>query len=115
MQSKTRQYVFGVLAVAGVVATWYFNLRFMGEQAGFDIAAFVAGGYANAAASSFTNDLMIGVLAFLVFLVAESRRLGMRHVWVYVLLTFGIAFAFSFPLFLLMRERRLAELEGAPA
>ena len=61
MQSKIRQYAYGVLAVAGVVATWYFNLRFMGEQAGFDVAAFLAGGYANAAASSFTNDLMIGV------------------------------------------------------
>jgi hypothetical protein len=113
MRSKNRQYIYGVLAVAGLLATWYFNFRFMEEHDGFSVAAFLAGGYANAAASSLTSDLTVGVLAFLVLLVAESRRLEMSRPWVYVALTFGVAFAFAFPLFLLMRERRLASLERA--
>lgn len=37
----------------------------------------------------------------------EARRLGMRHLWVYVLGTVLVAFAFTCPLFLLMRERHL--------
>ena len=52
----------------------------------------------------------MSVVAFLVWLFAESRRLEMPRPWVYVVLTFGIAFAFAFPLFLLMRERRLARM-----
>jgi hypothetical protein len=37
----------------------------------------------------------------------EARRLGMRHWWVWPVLTFGIAFAFAFPLFLYFRDRRI--------
>jgi hypothetical protein len=32
----------------------------------------------------------------------------MKHAWAYVVLTFGVAFAFAAPLFLFMRERHLA-------
>ena len=41
-------------------------------------------------------------------MVVEGRRLGMRHLWFYVVATFLIAFAFTCPLFLFMRERLLA-------
>jgi hypothetical protein len=44
----------------------------------------------------------------MIWMVREARRLEMRHAWVYVVLVFGVAFAFACPLFLLMRERRLA-------
>ena len=109
MTSTTRQLVYAVLAVAGVVATWWFNLRFMAASGGaFSAVDFVRAGYANDAAASLTNDLTIGTLTFMVWSFAESRRLGMRHWWVWVVLTFGVAFAMAFPLFLLVRERRLA-------
>jgi hypothetical protein len=35
----------------------------------------------------------------------------MHRWWLYVVLSFSVAFAFAFPLFLFMRERRLQELE----
>ncbi|MFN8640422.1 MAG: DUF2834 domain-containing protein [Candidatus Binatia bacterium] len=108
MTSATRQAVFATLAVAGLLATWYWNLQFMRESGGtFSVADFVRGGYANSAAASLSNDLLIGTLAFLAFSYAEARRLGMRHWWVFPVLTFGVAFACAFPLFLLLRERRL--------
>ena len=47
------------------------------------------------------------VVTFLVFSFVEARRLGMQHWWVWPLLTFGIAFAFAFPLFLYFRDRRI--------
>lgn len=115
MQSSTRQVIYGLLAIAGLVATWTFNLQFMAQHGSFSVGEFIAGGYANPAASSLSSDLTVGVLAFLVWLVAEARRLRMRRAWAYVVVTFGVAFAFAFPLFLLMRERRLAELGAAPA
>ena len=94
----------------GLLATWYFNLAFMAEAGGsFDVAEFVAAGYANNASSSLSNDLVIGTVAFLVWSNQEARRLGMRHWWAYVVITFAVAFAVAFPLFLFMRDRRLSE------
>ena len=37
-----------------------------------------------------------------------ARRIGMRHAWIYPVLTFTVALGFAFPLFLFMRERHLA-------
>jgi hypothetical protein len=79
----------------------------MSGGGGFSLAQFVAGGYANPAASSLTTDLTVAFLAFLVWLPGEARRVGVRHWWIYVVLGFGVAFAFAFPLFLLVRDRRL--------
>lgn len=108
MDFTPRQIVYATLTAVGLVATWYFNLAFMAESGGsFDVADFVAATYANSASSSISNDLAVGTLAFLVWSFHEARRLAMRHWWAYVLLTFTVAFACSFPLFLLMRERRL--------
>lgn len=104
------------LAVLGGILTWYFNLQFMVETYGrlslaallqFDWLAFVYGGFANPAASSLSVDLLFVVMAGLVFLVSEARRLGMRHWWVYLLLSGLVAAAFAFPFFLFMREYAL--------
>jgi len=47
--------------------------------------------------------------AFLIWSFVEARRLTMPYWWIYALLTFSIALAFALPLFLLNRERRIAE------
>jgi uncharacterized membrane protein len=39
---------------------------------------------------------------------AEGSRLGMKRVWLYVVLSAVTAMAFTLPLFLAMRERHLA-------
>lgn len=113
MQSRARQWIYGILAIAGIAATMYYNLAFIEQHGGFSVALFVSESYANAASSSITNDLTVAVFAFLVFLFVEARRLEMRFVWVYFLLTFSVAFAFSLPFFLLMRERRLNQLASS--
>jgi hypothetical protein len=70
----------------------------------------------NPAASSLSRDLAIGATAVLIWIVSESRRLQMRGlVWV-LLSCFTLAFACGAPLFLYLRERRLAELaQQSPA
>jgi len=110
MQVTARQMAYLILAGVGLVATWYFNLQFIAESGGgLDYIGFFRAGYTNAASSSLSNDLLVGCGAFLVFSFFECRRLGLRHWWVWPLLTFGIAFAFAFPLFLYFRERRLEQ------
>jgi hypothetical protein len=108
MGMTVRQGIYAALAVAGVIATGYFNLQFMAEHGGFDISTFIAGGYANPAAASLSADLTVAFAAFLFWLPAEAHRVGVRHWWIYVLLSCTVAFAFAYPLFLFVRERKLA-------
>jgi hypothetical protein len=110
-----RQWIYAALVIAGFLGTLVFNLQFVREAGGFDVGAFLAGGYANPAAGSLTTDLLVALVAFLVWSFVEARRLGMRHWWVYLAVTFLVAFAVAFPLYLLARERRLAALDDVPA
>jgi Terpene cyclase DEP1 len=112
MKVTPRQIAYLALAAIGLIATWFFNIRFMAESGGaFDVVAFVRAGYANSASSSLSNDLLVGCVAFLIWSFVEVRRLAMRRWWVYPILTFAIAFAFAFPLFLFLRDRRLQARE----
>ena len=59
-------------------------------------------------------DLLIVAIAGSALMIFEAQRLGMKRVWLYIVLSGITAFAFTFPLFLAMRERKLAELETEP-
>jgi hypothetical protein len=103
--------LYGLLALAGAAITWYFNIRFAIDAGGtFSLAAFIQQGVANPAAASLTSDVALGAAAFLLWLPFEARRLMMRRWWVYAVLTLCVAFSCAFPLFLLMRERRLQQI-----
>jgi hypothetical protein len=62
------------------------------------------------AVSSLTLDLAGVAIAGSAFIILEARRLGMKGGWIYVVLSALTAFAFTFPLFLAMRERALTAL-----
>ncbi|MFZ9973490.1 MAG: DUF2834 domain-containing protein [Vulcanococcus sp.] len=99
------------LAVAGGVLPWMANLDYMQQYgSSFDVSQFIQLANANPAAQSLSRDLLIGASAITVWIVVESRRLQMRHLWLVLLSSVTIAFAFAAPLFLFLRERRLAEL-----
>ncbi len=80
----------------------------------FDIGLFIQLANANPAARSLSRDLFVSSSAFFVWIIVESRRLGIKNLWIIILTTFTIAFAFSAPLFLFLRERRLIEINDAP-
>jgi hypothetical protein len=102
------------LAIAGAVLPWMANLDFMQRYgSSFDIGLFVSLANANPAAQSLSRDLLIGASAITIWMVMESRRLQMRHLWVVLLSAVTIAFAFAAPLFLYLRERRLSEIAQA--
>ena len=102
-----------LLALAGLVMTWHYNLQFMAESGGsFDLSEFMAAGATNAAAKSLTWDLTIACLAGLLWIFFESRRLGLRFFWVYIILALGIAYAFAFPLFLFVRQGKLESMHN---
>ncbi|OJV96427.1 MAG: hypothetical protein BGO47_04835 [Microbacterium sp. 67-17] len=98
-----------VLALAGLVGTWFFNTLAIIQLRDF-IGDLISSG---PAVSSITVDLLVVAVAGCVFIVAESRRLGMRFAWLYILGSGLTAFAFTFPLFLAMRQRRMTQLAAS--
>ena len=104
--------VYLVLAVVGLVGCWYFNLQFFATSPG---GSYLGGWFANAASSSAAVDIIVVAVAACVLFVREGRRLGWPWwgVVLLVVLTFVLAASFTFPLFLALRERRLAR--GAAA
>lgn len=104
------------LAVAGAVLPWMANLDYIRQYgASFDLNLFVQLANANPAAQSLSRDLLVGASAVTVWIVVESRRLQMRHLWIVLLSAGLIAFSFAAPFFLFLRERRLAELARSQA
>ncbi len=95
--------VYFVLAAVGLVGTWYFNLQYSG-------ASYLGDWFANAASSSAAVDLIVIVVVASVFSLREGIRLGWRWplLMVFIPLSIGLAVAFAFPLFLGLRELRLA-------
>ena len=88
------------------------NFNFASEYGtAFDIPKFISLANANPASQSISRDLLIGASAVFIWIVNESKRLSIRYMWIVYLGTFLIAFAFSAPFFLFLRERRLIQLE----
>jgi Terpene cyclase DEP1 len=106
--------VYGAIALLALIATWSQNLSYFrpedGLVRGFVLATarFWPDTLTTPAGVSVTVDLGLFFLAAAVFMVLEARRLGIRFVWLYVILGFLVAISVTFPLFLIARERRLA-------
>ncbi len=109
---SSAELIYLALAIAGAVLPWLANLDFIRETYGaFDIGRFVAMASANPAAASLSRDLAIGATAVVIWMVRESKRLQMRGLGWVLLSCVTLAFACGAPLFLYLRERRLAELD----
>jgi len=96
-------FVYLGLAIAGLIGTWTFNALAIVQMRDF-IGDWVGSG---PAVSSLTVDLLVAAVAGCILIIVEARRLGMKRAWLYVVLSGLTAFAFTFPLFLAMRERAL--------
>jgi len=102
-----------LLALVGLVGTWTFNVFAIVQMRNF-IGDWVNSG---PAVSSLTVDLFVVAVAGSILIIVESRRLGLRGGWIYLVLAGLTAFAFVFPLFLAMRERAITKrlAEGTPS
>ena len=95
--------VYLVLSLGGLAGTWWFNGLAIAGMRDF-IGDLLTSG---PSVSSITVDLLVAAVAGSIFIIVEARRLGMRFGWLYVVAAGLTAFAFTFPLFLAMRQRRL--------
>ncbi|OUE22975.1 hypothetical protein BFL36_08315 [Clavibacter michiganensis] len=98
------------LAAVGLVATWWFNLRYRGDD-------YVADWFANPASSSAAVDIIVVFAVTVPFYVVEGRRVGLPTWFTVLLVPVSLvgAVAFALPLFLGVRELRLTRRRRDPA
>jgi hypothetical protein len=98
-----------VVAIAGLVIGWYFNIQYItayGNQAGW--AHWTGLLFVNPASASGGQDLIIAnAVIFPVWTIVEARRSQMRAGWLYFPMSVLTSYAFALALFLALRERRL--------
>jgi len=104
-------YTYLFLSILGAILPMISNFNFAMEYGStFDINQFIQLASANPAAESISRDLLIGASSVFIWIVNESRKLNIKNMWVVYVGTFLIAFAFSAPFFLFLRERRIIEI-----
>lgn len=96
-------WVYLLLAISGLVTAWVFNGLAVANGEDYGKAW-----TASAVDLVLTYDLGIVAIAGVIFMFVEAKRIGIRRVWLLVLLSGITAMAFVFPLFLAWRELQLA-------
>ena len=120
-----RRWVYAALGVAAVVITWKYNLDWWSQRTAANPLPWTAFGLAFTVdafrgaplTASLGWDVLFCGLVAVAWVAHESRRLGMHRLWwlvVFAVSTF-VAVSAAIPLFLFVREGRLAALErGSP-
>jgi hypothetical protein len=100
-----------LIALVALVATWSQNLAYFASSDAGGLVRFIEDTRVNPASRSITADIGLVFYAAAVFMVVEARRLGVRFVWLYVVLGLMVAISVTFPLFLAARQAALARPE----
>ena len=108
------KYIYLLLSIVGLIATWYFNIQFYLTADDTTLSNFIALSNSTLPSKSISADISVVVITFFVWMIYESRKLKIKHWWVIIPLTFLVAIAFSFPLFLYMRATKLEQLTVTP-
>lgn len=102
--TNKRAAFFFTLSVIGFVTAWYFNgIAVMNAQ------DYLAAWFGSEVDWVLSMDLLIVAVAGSAFMIFEAKRLGMKRVWLYLLLSGVTAMAATFPFFLAMRELKLVK------
>lgn len=96
-----------IAAIFGFILPYVFFVPFFVEH-GFDFNAFIQQMTASQIARAVSMDLLVSCIVFWVLLYSEGRRLGMKHLWAYILINLAVGLSFALPVFLYVRQGRLA-------
>ena len=77
------------------------------KEHGLDLALFFTLLFSNSVSGFFGMDVVVSSIVLWIFVFSEGRRLGMKHLWLYVVCNLVVGVSLALPLFLLFRERAL--------
>jgi len=101
----SKRNIYFILAILGLLLPYSQFLPWLLEH-GLNVQLFFQEITANAVATTTLLDFLVVSLAVIVFIVFESKKLGMKHSYLFILATL-VAVGFGLALFLCMRERFL--------
>ncbi len=119
--------IYYVVGVASIALGWYFNVRFVVENATAGGNLFHGAGsyphflrlqFANPAAGSAAEDYLIAnVILLPLFSIVDGYRRGLRRPWLYFLCSFFTSFSFPLAFYFatIERQRRHTRFGRAPA
>jgi uncharacterized membrane protein len=109
-QHRQRFWFYLIVSIIGLITAWVFNgiASIQGQD-------YIQAWFGQEVDWVLSLDILIVAIAGSAFMIMEARKLGIRRVWLYIALSGITAFAFTFPLFLAVRERKLAELAAREA
>ncbi|MCK4836840.1 MAG: DUF2834 domain-containing protein [Candidatus Aminicenantes bacterium] len=93
-----------MLAFFGFVVPYYFFIRFI-LNFGFDLMEMGNQLFASDISTCFAVDLIVVAVVFLIFSYFNSRRMGMKRWWIYLVATLVAGPSFSIPFYLGVREK----------
>ena len=103
MNNKRAPFFF-TLSGIGLLTAWYYNgIAVMKAQ------DYLAAWFGSEVDLVLSLDLTIVAIAGSAFMIFEAKRLGMKKVWLYLLLSGVTAMAATFPFFLAMRELKISK------
>ena len=105
------------LAVGSVCTGWYFNVHYV--MAYPDKASWVHFTrmlFDNPAAASAGQDMIVtNVFLFPLWTIIDGSRRGLRHRWIYFIISLFTSFGFAMGLYLAVQERQVRWLATRPA
>ena len=93
-------------AILGLIVPYYFLFKFL-STSGFDLPLLIQQLFANNISSFFAVDLVISIIVFWIYMIAEANKMQMKNWWLYILASLTVGLSFALPLFLYFRERKL--------
>ena len=103
------QNIYLLLCVLGFALPYSQFIPFLTEHS-LNLNLFFEQLFANRISAFFAMDLLISSITFWMFLYWEGSRLKMSNLWVYVVCNLTVGLSLGFPLFLLMRQRKLEQV-----
>lgn len=100
-----------VLCIAGTILPYWQFLPFLRDQ-GLDLRGFVDGLFANPVSGFFGMDVIVSSVVLWTLVLSEGRRLEMKNLWAPIAANLAVGVSLGLPLFLYMRERRLASTKS---
>ncbi|MEB3983109.1 DUF2834 domain-containing protein [Mycobacterium sp. 663a-19] len=98
--------VYGVIALAALIATWRNGGPYVHSAADF-LGTFWRDAKATSASRFVAADALMLGISVVILMVIEAAKHSVRFVWLYVVGSFFIAISVMFPLFLIARELRM--------
>lgn len=99
-----RKHLYLLLTIVGISYTWYYNIQYFQTAVDPTFLNFFRDAKCSFPAQSLGADLTVVIFTFFALYIPDAIKLKIKFWWILIPLTFLIAIAFTFPLYLYWRE-----------